>query len=83
MQAAAAKVTRRGSGKQQLLVLNHVSGVLKPGRITLLLGPPASGKSSLLKALSGRLGKSGLKVCTCALHVWCWRWIVASILCTT
>ena len=29
--------------------------------MTLLLGPPSSGKSTLLKALSGRLHKGGLK----------------------
>lgn len=29
--------------------------------MTLLLGPPSSGKSTLLKALAGRLRKSGLK----------------------
>ncbi|KAK9794008.1 hypothetical protein WJX73_008792 [Symbiochloris irregularis] len=44
----------------QLVILNHLSGVLKPGRLTLLLGPPASGKTTLLKALAGKLGGSGL-----------------------
>ncbi|KAK9727139.1 hypothetical protein RND81_05G260600 [Saponaria officinalis] len=38
-----------------LTILNNVSGVLKPGRMTLLLGPPGSGKSSLLLALAGKL----------------------------
>ncbi|KAH9676826.1 ABC transporter G family member 37 [Citrus sinensis] len=42
-------------------ILNRVSGILKPGRMTLLLGPPGCGKSSLLKALSGNLDPS-LKV---------------------
>lgn len=46
----------------QLRILDSVSGVLKPGRLTLLLGPPASGKSTLLKALSGRLEHTSLKV---------------------
>jgi ABC-type multidrug transport system ATPase subunit len=36
-------------------ILDGVSGVLKPGRMTLLLGPPSGGKSVLLQALSGRL----------------------------
>lgn len=31
------------------------------GRLTLLLGPPGSGKSSLLKALSGKLDR-GLRL---------------------
>lgn len=42
-------------------VLHNVSGVLKPRTMTLVLGPPGSGKSSLLKALAGRLnGQKGL-----------------------
>ena len=45
------------------MILNRVNGALQPGRITLLLGPPASGKSTLLKALAGALSGSGLKVC--------------------
>uniref|UniRef100_H3GLW5 ABC transporter domain-containing protein n=1 Tax=Phytophthora ramorum TaxID=164328 RepID=H3GLW5_PHYRM len=35
-------------------VLKDISGVFAPGKITLLLGQPGSGKSSLLKILSGR-----------------------------
>ncbi|GMF24121.1 unnamed protein product [Phytophthora lilii] len=35
-------------------ILKNVSGVLKPGTITLVLGQPGPGKSSLLKLLSGR-----------------------------
>ncbi|ETL97865.1 hypothetical protein L917_04930, partial [Phytophthora nicotianae] len=35
-------------------VLKSVSGVFKPGTITLVLGQPGSGKSSLMKLLSGR-----------------------------
>ncbi|PHU16155.1 ABC transporter G family member 31 [Capsicum chinense] len=46
--------------KHSLTILNNVSGVVKPGRMTLLLGPPGSGKTSLLLALSGKLD-SGLK----------------------
>ncbi|KAG1655082.1 hypothetical protein FOA52_010286 [Chlamydomonas sp. UWO 241] len=41
--------------RQPLSILDGVSGVLKPGRLTLLLGPPACGKSTLLKLLGGRL----------------------------
>ncbi|KAG6606656.1 Pleiotropic drug resistance protein ABC Superfamily [Phytophthora cinnamomi] len=36
-------------------ILRNVSGVLKPGTMTLVLGQPGSGKSSLLKMLGGRL----------------------------
>lgn len=37
------------------VLLHPSSGVLKPGRITLLLAPPGSGKSLFLKALAGQL----------------------------
>ncbi|KAF3454238.1 hypothetical protein FNV43_RR04685 [Rhamnella rubrinervis] len=43
--------------RHSLTVLNNVSGAVKPGRMTLLLGPPGSGKSSLLLALAGKLAK--------------------------
>eukprot|EP00644_Phytophthora_capsici_P006573 jgi/Phyca11/47156/gw1.36.263.1 len=39
-------------------VLQGVSGVLKPGTITLVLGQPGSGKSALMKLLSGRFPKT-------------------------
>ncbi|RLN60620.1 hypothetical protein BBJ29_008702 [Phytophthora kernoviae] len=35
-------------------ILKNVSGVFAPGNMTLLLGQPGSGKSSLMKILSGR-----------------------------
>lgn len=35
-------------------ILKSVSGVFKPGTITLVLGQPGSGKSSFMKILSGR-----------------------------
>uniref|UniRef100_A0AAV1U8R7 ABC transporter domain-containing protein n=1 Tax=Peronospora matthiolae TaxID=2874970 RepID=A0AAV1U8R7_9STRA len=35
-------------------ILRNVSGVFKPGTITLVLGQPGSGKSSLMKLISGR-----------------------------
>ncbi|KAL4188821.1 hypothetical protein AMTRI_Chr08g162380 [Amborella trichopoda] len=46
------------SDKHSLTLLNNVSGIVKPGRMTLLLGPPASGKSTLLMALAGKLDKT-------------------------
>ncbi|XP_071709127.1 pleiotropic drug resistance protein 1-like isoform X13 [Rutidosis leptorrhynchoides] len=49
------------SKKIALPILHDVSGIIKPGRMTLLLGPPSSGKTTLLLALAGKLG-SDLKV---------------------
>ena len=37
-------------------VLKDLCGVIRPGRATLILGPPGSGRTSLLQLLSGRLG---------------------------
>ena len=48
--------------KQQFRILDDVSGYLRPGKITLLLGPPGAGKSTLLNALAGRLQKSPMRV---------------------
>ncbi|XP_059644555.1 pleiotropic drug resistance protein 1 isoform X2 [Cornus florida] len=49
------------SRKKPLPILHDVSGIIKPGRMALLLGPPSSGKTTLLLALAGKLG-SDLKV---------------------
>ncbi|KAI3786796.1 hypothetical protein L1987_40773 [Smallanthus sonchifolius] len=46
------------SNHAKITILQDVSGVIKPGRMTLLLGPPGCGKTTLLKALSGNLNKS-------------------------
>ncbi|CAA0839123.1 ABC transporter G family member 40 [Striga hermonthica] len=43
------------SKKKPLTILNSVSGIIKPGRMTLLLGPPSSGKTTLLLAMAGML----------------------------
>ncbi|KAA8541751.1 hypothetical protein F0562_022903 [Nyssa sinensis] len=39
-------------------ILRDVSGIIKPSRMTLLLGPPSSGKTTLLLALAGKLDPS-------------------------
>ncbi|KAF8682044.1 hypothetical protein HU200_045504 [Digitaria exilis] len=49
------------SDKVKINILEGVSGIIKPCRLTLLLGPPGCGKSTLLRALAGKLDKS-LKV---------------------
>ncbi|RVW77628.1 Pleiotropic drug resistance protein 1 [Vitis vinifera] len=43
------------SKKRKFTILNDVSGIIKPRRLTLLLGPPSSGKTTLLLALAGKL----------------------------
>uniref|UniRef100_A0A2N9HR76 ABC transporter domain-containing protein n=1 Tax=Fagus sylvatica TaxID=28930 RepID=A0A2N9HR76_FAGSY len=43
------------SKKKHLSILKDVSGIIKPRRMTLLLGPPSSGKTTLLLALAGKL----------------------------
>ncbi|KAI4316280.1 hypothetical protein L6164_024275 [Bauhinia variegata] len=50
------------SPKRPLHILQNVSGIIKPRRMTLLLGPPSSGKTTLLLALAGKLDKN-LKYC--------------------
>ncbi|XP_078432296.1 pleiotropic drug resistance 4 isoform X2 [Wolffia australiana] len=43
-------------GRRKLPILDNISGIIRPKRMTLLMGPPSSGKTSLLLALAGRLG---------------------------
>ncbi|OAY36807.1 pleiotropic drug resistance protein 1 [Manihot esculenta] len=43
------------SRKKRLHILKDVSGIIKPSRMTLLLGPPSSGKTTILLALAGKL----------------------------
>jgi len=46
------------SSKQTVIkILRDVSGIIKPSRMTLLLGPPGSGKTTLLRALAGKSEK--------------------------
>ncbi|KAA8545299.1 hypothetical protein F0562_020083 [Nyssa sinensis] len=61
MLSVFAKLPGLNSQEANITIINDVSGIIKPGRTTLLLGPPGCGKTSLLKALSGNLDKS-LKV---------------------
>ncbi|CAH2064224.1 unnamed protein product [Thlaspi arvense] len=49
------KLTGAKSREAKINILSDVSGIMKPGRLTLLLGPPGCGKTTLLKALSGNL----------------------------
>lgn len=43
------------SKKRNVKILQSISGIIKPSRMTLLLGPPGAGKTSLLLALAGKL----------------------------
>ncbi|KAL0907286.1 hypothetical protein M5K25_021686 [Dendrobium thyrsiflorum] len=49
------------SRKVNLSIIRDVSGIIKPSRMTLLLGPPGCGKTTLLLSLAGKVDQS-LKV---------------------
>ncbi|KAG1346221.1 ABC transporter G family member 37 [Cocos nucifera] len=61
LEALANKFHILPSRKRPLPILHDASGIIKPRRMTLLLGPPGSGKTTLLLALAGKLD-SDLKV---------------------
>ncbi|CAN1308011.1 ABC transporter G family member 39 [Linum perenne] len=43
------------SRKRKIQILQDISGIVKPARMTLLLGPPGAGKTTMLLALAGKL----------------------------
>ncbi|KAM1044520.1 hypothetical protein EV2_036636 [Malus domestica] len=45
------------SKKKHSSILKDVSGIIRPCRMTLLLGPPSSGKTTLLLSLAGQLDR--------------------------
>lgn len=61
-QALLQKLKLMKATKTDFCLLDNLSGTLRPGRITLLLGPPGAGKSTLLNALAGGLQKATMKV---------------------
>eukprot|EP00667_Euglena_gracilis_P001953 EG_transcript_1953 len=46
---------RRFQNTQEKFILNNITGSFRPSRTCLILGPPRSGKSTLMKAIAGRL----------------------------
>ncbi|GMP76128.1 hypothetical protein CsSME_00032936 [Camellia sinensis var. sinensis] len=52
------KVIQCKSQKAKISIVKDVSGIIKPSRLTLLLGPPGCGKTTLLLALAGKLNQS-------------------------
>lgn len=54
----AFSVFSRKKHKETKHILKNVNGVFKPGTMTLVLGQPGSGKSSLMKILSNRFPES-------------------------
>ncbi|KAK4419344.1 ABC transporter G family member 39 [Sesamum alatum] len=43
------------SKREKIQILKGVSGIVKPSRMTLLLGPPGAGKTTFLLSLAGKL----------------------------
>ncbi|KAK1319193.1 Pleiotropic drug resistance protein 3 [Acorus calamus] len=56
-----ARIPGLRSEEAKISIIKDVSGIIRPSRMTLLLGPPGCGKSTLLLALAGKLNRS-LKV---------------------
>ncbi|KAM3202019.1 pleiotropic drug resistance protein 2 [Capsicum annuum] len=54
IEAALGLINLSPSKKRVVKILEDVSGIIRPSRMTLLLGPPGSGKTTLLKALAGK-----------------------------
>ncbi|KAJ4705159.1 Pleiotropic drug resistance ABC transporter [Melia azedarach] len=52
-----AKLLLFPSNRRKIEILKDVSGIIRPSRMTLLLGPPGAGKTTLLMALAGKLDK--------------------------
>lgn len=60
-QDVLAKLRIKTRRKHDFTILSDLSGTIPPGRICLLLGPPGSGKTSLLEALAGKLSEGGAR----------------------
>ncbi|XP_052183660.1 pleiotropic drug resistance protein 2-like [Diospyros lotus] len=54
IEAALGMIGLSPSKKRIVNILRDVSGIIRPSRMTLLLGPPSAGKTTLLQALAGK-----------------------------
>lgn len=54
-ESAVGLLGARLAKRTTLTILKDASGIVRPSRMTLLLGPPSSGKTTLLLALAGKL----------------------------
>ncbi|RWR95173.1 pleiotropic drug resistance protein 3-like protein isoform X1 [Cinnamomum micranthum f. kanehirae] len=52
-----ARLSSSKSQQAKISIVKDVSGIIKPSRMTLLLGPPGCGKTTLLLALAGKLNQ--------------------------
>ncbi|XP_012480072.1 pleiotropic drug resistance protein 3 [Gossypium raimondii] len=52
--SAIRNVNRCVSQPNKIKILDHVSGIIKPSRMTLLLGLPGCGKTTFLQTLAGK-----------------------------
>ncbi|XP_073109550.1 ABC transporter G family member 42-like [Elaeis guineensis] len=55
VESAVGLLGIRLAKRATLTILKDASGIIQPSRMTLLLGPPSSGKTTLLLALAGKL----------------------------
>lgn len=62
LQGALQSIKLLRPNKRNFVILHGLNGIITPGRMTLLLGPPGAGKSILLSALAGKLRHSELNV---------------------
>ena len=46
---------KRGKAKERKVILDHLDGMFRPGRLTAIMGPSGAGKTSLLDCLAGNL----------------------------